>query len=123
MAKKQAGDSASVRATVVKYGLIGVAASAAAVVLVSPAGLGGVIGTSIASGFGDDASAEADNPYARMAPFPAPVSEMELAEIRVSLAETTAAIEATRAASDESIARLRAIAMSEDTLMAAANED
>jgi hypothetical protein len=85
--------------------------------------LGGVIGTSIASGFGDDASAEADNPYARMAPFPAPVSEMELAEIRVSLAETTAAIEATRAASDESIARLRAIAMSEDTLMAAANED
>lgn len=123
MAKKHDDAEYRDRAIVVKYGFIGVAASVAAVVLASPAGLGGAVGISTASGFGNNAAAEADNPYARLAPFPAPVSQAELVEIRASLAETAAAIEATRSASDESIARLRAIAMSGDGVIPVPNED
>src|SRR5690606_27627224 len=43
-----------VRDTVVKSSLTGVAATVLAVTVFSPAGLGGIVGTSMASGFGAD---------------------------------------------------------------------
>ena len=51
------GFEREVRDTVVKSGLTGVAATVLAVTIFSPAGFGGMIGTSLASSFGNDASA------------------------------------------------------------------
>jgi hypothetical protein len=100
-----------VRDTVVKSGLTGVAATVLAVTVFSPAGLGGMIGTSVASGLGLDASTPAANdPYANLPAYPAPLTDEELNDIRGKLASTAASLEITRAATDERIERVRAIA-------------
>jgi len=114
MAKKHADSGAEIRDTVVKSSLTGVAASVIAVTLASPAGFGGVIGTSIASTFGSDsANAAAEDVYASLPAFPSPLTQSELSDIRGQLARTTASLEITRAATDERIERIRSIAMSE----------
>ncbi len=100
-----------VRDTVVKSGLTGVAATVLAVTVFSPAGLGGIVGTSMASGFGADASAAStDNPYANLPAFRQPFSPQEISEVRGVLASTTAQMEFTRAATEARIEHIRTIA-------------
>lgn len=108
------GYAREMRDTVIKSALTGVAATALAVVAISPAGLGGFIGTSLASGFGgSDNIAPADDPYANLPAFPAPLTSSELDQIRGELARTSVALELTRAATEARIERVRAIAESE----------
>lgn len=104
-----------VRDTIVKSSLTGVAATVLAVTVFSPAGFGGLIGTSLASGFGlDGASANAaDDPYAVLPAYPAPLSQDELSEIRGQLARTTASLEITRAATEAKIEYIRSIALTD----------
>ncbi len=112
--QRAGGYGREARETVVKSALTGVAATALAVMVVSPAGLGGFIGTSLASGFGgNDNIAPADDPYANLPAFPAPLTSSELDEIRGELARTTVALELTRAATEARIERVRAIAESD----------
>lgn len=103
-----------VRDTVVKSGLTGVAATVLAVTIFSPAGLGGMIGTSVASSLGLDnaASPAADDPYASLPAYPSPLSQDELSDIRGELARTTASLEITRAATEAKIEHIRSIALS-----------
>lgn len=98
--------------TIVKSGLTGVAAAALAVTFISPAGFGGMIGETLASGFGFDSNASAaDNPYANLPAYPAPLSQTELSQIRGQLASTVASLEITRAATDDKIEHVRQLAM------------
>jgi hypothetical protein len=115
MTDKPADYGREVRDTVVKSSLTGVAATVLAVTIFSPAGFGGMIGTSLASGFGlDTSSAAADDPYASLPPYPAPLSAQELSDIHNQLARTTASLEITRAATEAKIEYIRALAMSSD---------
>jgi hypothetical protein len=99
-----------VRDTIVKSGLTGVAATVLAVAAFSPAGLGGMIGTSVASGFGaDNAANTADDPYANLPPYPAPLTTEEISDIRGQLAATAASLEITRAATEAKIEQMRAL--------------
>lgn len=101
-----------VRDTVVKSGLTGVAATVLAVAAFSPAGLGGMVGTSSASGLGGDVGvAPADDPYANLPAFPAPLTTEELQNIRGELARTAASLEITRAATEARIERIRGLAV------------
>lgn len=101
-----------VRDTIVKSSLTGVAAAALAVTIFSPAGFGGMIGASLASGLGVDSTAEAsDNPYANLPAYPAPLSQDELSHIRGQLASTSASLAITRAATDDKIEHVRTLAM------------
>lgn len=103
-----------VRDTVVKSGLTGVAATVLAVTIFSPAGFGGMIGTSLASGFGVDPNvAPADNPYANLPAYPSPLTAEEVSEIRGQLASTTASMEFTREATEARIEHVRAIALTD----------
>ncbi len=112
MSQKPADYGREVRDTVVKSGLTGVAATVLAVTIFSPAGFGGLVGTSLASGFGiDPNAASADDPYANLPPFPAPLSQDELSDIRGELARTTASLEITRAATEAKIEHIRRIAL------------
>ncbi len=115
MSEKPADYGREVRDTVVKSSLTGVAATVLAVTVFSPAGFGGIIGTSLASSFGGEANASnaADDPYANLPAFPAPLSQDELANIHSQLARTTASLEITRAATEERIEHIRAIALTE----------
>jgi hypothetical protein len=104
-----------VRDTVVKSSLTGVAATVLAVTVFSPAGFGGLIGTSLASGFGIDANvAQADDPYANLPPYPSPLTVEELSHIHDQLARTTVSLEITRAATEAKIEYIRSIAVSGD---------
>jgi hypothetical protein len=106
-----------VRETVLKSSLTGVAATVLAVTVFSPAGFGGMVGTSLASGFGlDPNAASADDPYASLPPYPAPLSAEELSDIHNRLATTTASLEITRAATDAKIEFIRSIALSGDAV-------
>jgi len=101
-----------VRDTVVKSGLTGIAATILAVTVFSPAGLGGLIGTSLA--FGGDANARrADDPYALLPAYPAPLSETEINSIQAELAQTSASLEITKAATDARIEHVRTLALSD----------
>ena len=103
--------SREVRDTIVKSSLTGVAATVIAVTAFSPAGFGGVIGTSVAAGLGLDRTARAsDDPYAHLPPFPSPLSQTELTDIRGELARTAASLEITRAATEGKIEYVRTIA-------------
>lgn len=103
-----------VRDTIVKSGLTGVAATVLAVTIFSPAGFGGMIGTSLASGFGNgNSTAASDDPYANLPAFPAPLSQEELSNIRGQLARTTASLEITRAATEAKLEHIRSIALAE----------
>jgi len=100
-----------VRDIIVKSGLTGVAATVMAVTAFSPAGFGGIIGTSLASGLGlDHQRASSDDPYARLPAFPTPLTETELSNIRGELARTAASLEITRAATEDKIEYVRLIA-------------
>ena len=112
MTDKPADYGREVRDTVVKSSLTGVAATVLAVTVFSPAGFGGMIGTSLASGFGlDTNAAAADDPYASLPPYPAPLSAQELSDIHNQLARTTASLEITRAATEAKIEHIRSLAL------------
>jgi hypothetical protein len=103
-----------VRDTVVKSSLTGVAATVLAVTIFSPAGVGGLIGTSVASSFGGNlnSTAASDDPYANLPAFPAPLSAEELSNIRGQLARSTASLAITRAATEPKLEHIRSIALS-----------
>jgi hypothetical protein len=112
MAGQPSNFEREVRDTIVKSGLTGVAAAALAVTFISPQGFGGMIGQALASGFGlDSTAAAADNPYANLPAYPAPLSDQELSQIRGQLASTVASLEITRAATDDKIEHVRSLAM------------
>lgn len=104
---------AEVRDIVVKSSLTGVAATVLAVTIFSPAGLGGMVGTSLASGFGIDPQTGAadENIYATLPAYPAPLTPTELSDIRGQLARTTASLEITRAATEAKIEHIRSISL------------
>jgi hypothetical protein len=113
MTEKPGDYGREVRDSVVKSGLTGVAATVLAVTIFSPAGFGGLVGTSLASGFGLDPNAAAANdPYANLPPYPTPLTVEELSEIHNTLARTNASLEITRAATAAKIERIRSIALS-----------
>lgn len=110
MSERETDYGREVRDTIVKSSLTGVAATMLAVTVFSPAGLGGMIGTSVASGFGvDTAAATADDPYANLPPYPAPLTTDEISDIRGQLASTAASLEITRAATEAKIEQMRAL--------------
>ena len=114
MAGQASNYEREVRDTIVKSGLTGVAAAALAVTFISPAGFGGMIGETLASNFGFDSTANAaDNPYANLPAYPAPLSQSELSQIRGQLASTAAQMEFTRAATEAKIEHVRAIAVTD----------
>jgi len=99
-------------ATIVKSSLTGVAATMAVVAVCSPAGLGGMIGTSVASGLGID-TVDVLRPRDGVVTFPdlrAPLSNAELDSIRGRLADCAFVIESARASTDATIDMLRTIA-------------
>lgn len=101
-----------VRDTIVKSGLTGVAATVLAVTIFSPAGFGGMIGTSLASSFGGDSGASnAQDPYSRLPAYPTPLSSDEINTIQTQLAQTAASLEFTRAATDDNIDQLRSLSI------------
>ena len=106
------GYAREVRDTVIKSSLTGVAATALVVTALSPAGFGGMIGTSVASSLGLDTSAHAANaePYANLPAYPAPLTATELSDIRGQLAATAASLEITKAATESRIEYIRSIA-------------
>jgi hypothetical protein len=112
MAGQPSNFEREVRDTVIKSGLTGVAVVAIAATFISPAGFGGLIGQSLASGFGFDSTADAaDNPYANLPAYPAPLSQQELSHIRGQLASSALSLEITREATDEKIEHVRQLAM------------
>ncbi|MBX3511903.1 MAG: hypothetical protein KF700_11935 [Hyphomonadaceae bacterium] len=120
MANKSVDYGQEIRETIVKSGLTGVAATVLAVTLASPAGFGGMIGTSLASGAGATSGSNAsENPYARLPAYPAPLTPDEVSEIRGQLAATAASLEFTRAATEEKVELVRNIAMGADLTMIA----
>lgn len=117
MSHEPISSDAKMREEVYKSAFSGVAATVLAVTLFSPAGFGGTIGTSLASGFGADSdTTPADDVYARLPPFPSPMSPEELADIRGQIARTTASLAITRAATDARIEQLRALSASADAV-------
>ena len=94
------------RETIIKSGLSGVAATVLAVAMASPAGLGGMIGTSLASGSDQAGGSEA---LAGLAPYPTPLTATELTDIRDRLADAEATLEAQRAGTDVHIEHMRAL--------------
>lgn len=115
MSDKPTDYGREVRDTIVKSSLTGVAATVLAVTIFSPAGFGGMIGSSLASGFGLDSNAASsdENPYANLPAYPAPLSQDELTEIRGQLARTAASLEITRAATEARIEHIRSIALTQ----------
>jgi hypothetical protein len=102
------------REVVIKSSLTGVAATVLAVTAFSPAGFGGMIGTSLASGFGVDTNARAnENIYANLPAYPAPLTTEELSSIQSELARSTASLEITRAATQAKIDHIRTISLSD----------
>ncbi len=113
MSNKSGSFERETRDTIVKSGLGGVAATVLAVTALSPAGLGGMIGTSLASG-GDTNASATDNPYANLPAYPAPLTAEEISDIRGQLAATEASMAITRAATEATIQQIRSIAMTSD---------
>lgn len=98
--------------TVVKSGLTGVAATVLAAAIFSPAGLGGMIGTSLALGGESNNAANASaDPYSVLPAYPAPLSAQELDTIHTQLAQSAASLEFTRAATNDRIERMRSLAV------------
>lgn len=98
-----------VRDTVIKSSLSGVAATVLAVTISSPAGLGGMIGTSLASGAPADSAATADA-LSNLSPYPAPITPVELREIRQTLRDSALALRDARRDTNAEIAHIRSIA-------------
>jgi hypothetical protein len=104
--------------TVVKSGLTGVAATVLAAAIFSPAGLGGMIGTSLAlGGESNNSSNASQDPYSVLPAYPAPLSAQELDTIHTQLAQSAASLEFTRAATNDRIERMRSLAVDADDLV------
>ncbi|MEQ1808395.1 MAG: hypothetical protein ABL889_00615 [Terricaulis sp.] len=100
-----------VRDTVIKSGMTGIAATAIAISVFSPAGFGDWIGASVASSFGIDSTASAeDNAYANLPAYPTPMTRDELNDIQSQLAAGEASMAIIRAATDGNIEQVRSIA-------------
>lgn len=98
--------------TVVKSSLTGVAATVLAAAVFSPAGLGGMIGTSLAlGGESNNALSASQDPYSVLPAYPAPLSAQELDTIHTQLAQSAASLEFTRAATNDRIERMRSLAV------------
>ena len=97
------------RETIVKSGLSGVAATVLAVTIWSPAGLGGMIGTSIAADHVPDSTAAADA-VAGLAAYPVPLTSAELVDIRARLDDSEEILDASRTLTDGDIRNIRSIA-------------
>ena len=106
------------RDIVLKSGFTGVAATVLVVAMCSPAGLGGMIGTSVASSLGLGAKANPDA-NAHFAPIPAPLTSTELATIHETLQSSEAQIDNIRAATDSEIQYMHDIAASGHVALAA----
>jgi hypothetical protein len=103
-----------VRDIVFKSTLTGVAATMMAVTIFSPAGFGGMIGTSLASGLGLDAKVSpADDVYANLPAYPAPLSTEEVAAIYDRLDSASSAVQSNRAATEAAVSNVRAFALSD----------
>jgi hypothetical protein len=73
-----------------------------------------MIGTSLASGFGVDTNARADeNIYANLPAYPSPLTTEEVSTIQSQLARSTASLEITRAATEAKIEHIRTISLSD----------
>lgn len=98
--------------TVVKSSLTGVAATVLAAAVFSPAGFGGMIGTSLAlGGNANNAASAAEDPYSVLPAYPAPLSAQEVDAIQAQLAQSAASLEFTRAATNDRIERMRSLAV------------
>lgn len=112
MAGEQSPFEREVRDTVIKSSVTGIAATAVAIVAFSPAGFGDWVGASVASSFGVDSTASADdNLHAVLPAYPAPMTRAELSEIQSQLAEGEASMAIIRASTDDNIEQVRSIAM------------
>ena len=101
-----------VRDTVVKSGFTGVAATAIAIVAFSPAGFGDWVGASVASTFGVDTTASAeDNAYASLPAYPAPMTRDEVNAIHSQLASSEASMTLIREATDDRIEQVRTVSL------------
>jgi len=120
MSERESDYGREVRDTIIKSSLTGVAATVMAVTVFSPAGLGGMIGTSVASGAGAGNTASADDPYANLPPFPAPLTTEEISDIRGQLSSTAASLEITRAATEARIEQMRALTVAPPVVSAPA---
>lgn len=100
-----------VRGTIVKSSLTGVGITVLAVAALSPAGFGGMIGTSVASALGEHNTTTSADPYANLPPYPSLLSQSEISDIRGQIAATTAAMEITRAATEDKIEFVHDLAM------------
>jgi hypothetical protein len=114
MAGQPSNYEREVRDTILKSSFTGVAATVIAVTAFSPMGFGDWIGASVASSFGLDSTASAeDNPYANLPAYPAPLSQAELNTIRGQLAATEASLTLLREATDDKIEHVRTLALSD----------
>ena len=100
------------RDTIVKSAVSGVAATVLAVVIWSPAGLGGMIGTSVASN--PDTDAAMADAVARLSPYPTPITPEELTQIHATLDLTESSLVTMRAATDGAISNIRHLASQAD---------
>jgi len=110
--ERSAGYGREVRDTIFKSSLTGVAATVMAVTIFSPAGLGGLVGASFASGGAHDPN-RADDAYARLPAYPSALTAQELSNIRGDLARLSVSLEITRAATEARIEHLQSIALTD----------
>jgi len=104
-----------VRDTIVKSSFTGVAATAMAIVAFSPAGFGDWIGASVASSFGVDSTASAaDNAYASLPAYPAPMTHDEINAIHAQLSSSEASMTIIRAATNDRIEQVRTVSLGDD---------
>jgi hypothetical protein len=107
-----------IRETIVKSTFCGVAATVLAITIASPAGVGGIIGTSVAEGFG--LAPDTAHDVVSFPQVPAPLSETELTDIRERLSASITAIDDMRAITDDEIDHLRQLAaIEEDAVLTA----
>lgn len=100
------------RETVLKSSLTGVGITVLAVAALSPAGFGGMIGTSTASSSGNGHGISSSDPYANLPPFPNLLTRSDIDSIQGQLAATAASMEITRAATEDRIKFVRELAAS-----------
>ena len=112
-ADKMSHAEVEARETIVKSGLSGVAATFVAVTVCSPAGLGGFIGTGVASGLGGELSPSTLRARDNGLAFPevrTPLSAADLTDIRTRLRDSANALDRARHDTDSAIEMLREIA-------------
>lgn len=102
--------SHEIRDTVLKSGFTGVAATVLVVAMCSPAGLGGLIGTSVASGLGFGSTPTSDHNTLNFPQAPQPLTTAELQSIHERLDSSIATLDDVRAATDAEINFMRSVA-------------